>query len=119
SLGRGHQVRGECAGLVEPAQRAVDGGVAKAVQPGLAEPPHDVVAVAVPLRQDGQDREVEHALEQLGQVAGAVNAHVCNAWYYGLRSSRQIGESGSIRQLTNRLRPRTTGRESALSRRSG
>jgi hypothetical protein len=64
----GHDVRRQRAGLEQPAQRAVHRGVADLVEPRLAQPADDVVAVAVVLPEHGEHGEVEHALQQLTRL---------------------------------------------------
>src|SRR5690349_15748815 len=65
ALVAGHDVGGEQAGVEQPAQRAVDGGVADLGQPGGPQATQDVVAVAVLVAQGGETGEVQHAFEEL------------------------------------------------------
>ena len=69
ALGR-HDVRRQCAGGVQAAQRAVDRRVADLRQPAVPQPAHDVVAVAVLAPDHGEHREVEDSLEELGLIHG-------------------------------------------------
>jgi hypothetical protein len=52
----------------QAAQRAVHRGVADVLEPGVAQPAHDVVPVRVLVGDDRQHREIEHPLEQLARV---------------------------------------------------
>src|SRR2546427_1934463 len=83
-IGR-HDVRIQRPGLVEPPECAVDGCIANMVEAVFAQPPNDVVAVAIRVGQHGEHGQVEHALQQLGGIDFRL-AH-WTAWYYGLRSS--------------------------------
>src|ERR1700694_306167 len=65
---RGNNVRVQRSGLIQAPQRSVDRRITDVVQAVLAEPPNDVIAVAIRLRQDGQHRQIEYALEQLGGI---------------------------------------------------
>ena len=63
-VGRFH-IGGQLATAVQPAQGAVDRGVADLLETGIPQGSHDVVAVGVAGGEHRQHRKVEHSFEEL------------------------------------------------------
>jgi len=68
SFVRGHDIRLEDACLVKTAQRSIHRGIANAIQPAVAQPAENVIAIAVVLGEDGKDGEVQDALQKLAGI---------------------------------------------------
>ena len=64
----GHHVGSQGAGLVQAAQRAVDGGIADLREPRSAHAAQHVVAVAVAFGDYGQRGGVERASQELAAI---------------------------------------------------
>src|SRR5205085_9468784 len=63
----------ERAGAVEPAERAVDGGVPHVGETRGAKPAHDVVAVSVALGHHSERGRIERSFEQLASLHCAID----------------------------------------------
>jgi len=82
----GNDVRIQRAGLVEPPERPVHGGVTDRVEPPFPQPPDDVISIAVFFAEHREHGQVQHALQELG-VVDLNPLHLRIGWYYGLRTS--------------------------------